>query len=109
MRCLVAVASVSHVNISFEGLMLFSAVEVKVLVQRKPPKYAEVNFSVLLAFQFNSTLEKKKIFLNFRTLSVNVSYKLLGQNVASRVSNTTLANVFFSNLAVQRGASNKFC
>lgn len=30
-RCLVAVASVSHLNISFEGLMLFNAVEVKVL------------------------------------------------------------------------------
>lgn len=30
-RCLVAVASVSHLSISFEGLMLFNAVEVKVL------------------------------------------------------------------------------
>lgn len=30
-RCLVAVASVSHLSISFEGLILFNAVEAKVL------------------------------------------------------------------------------
>lgn len=110
-RCLVAVASVSHLNISFEGLMLFNAVEVKVLhnivIKELLKKKAQAIFSMLLAFQLNSTLKK-----NFHTLSAmcfSVSYKLLGQILASRVSNTTLANVLFSNLAVQRGASNKFC
>lgn len=106
-RCLVTVASVSHLNISFEGLMLFNAVEVKVLhnivIKELLKKKAQAIFSMLLAFQLNSTLKK------LSAMCFSVSYKLLGQILASRVSNTTLANVLFSNLAVQRGASNKFC